>query len=143
MLKYRKMIRPFDMVVAVLLMAFSFAPIAVFAHQQAQIPDNAQIYAIVTIGREVVARFPLEEGGESFTVLYTHEDGLRGEQYNLVEVDGGRIRVKEDNSPDQIAVNTGWISRPGQTSICLPHQFMIRIETTNPVIDDDEIIIAG
>ncbi len=29
-------------------------------------------------------------------------------QYNIVEVDGDSIRVREDNSPDQIAVKTGW-----------------------------------
>ncbi|MCJ0589119.1 NusG domain II-containing protein, partial [Enterococcus cecorum] len=39
-----------------------------------------------------------------------------------------RIRVKEDNSPDQIAVRTGWIDTVGQTSICLPHQLIITIE---------------
>jgi len=141
--KYRKMIRPFDIIVTVLLLVFSFAPLAVFAHQQAQVPEDAQLIAVVTIGREVVARFPLEAGGEHFTVLYTSEDGLRGDQYNIIEVDGDRIRVKEDNSPDQIAVNTGWISRVGQTSICLPHQLMIRIEATGPIHSDDEIIIAG
>ena len=49
-------------------------------------------------------------------------------QYNIVEIKDGRIRVKEDNSPDQIAVRTGWISKPGQTSICLPHKLVISIE---------------
>jgi len=141
--KYWKMVRPFDVVVVLLLTLFSFAPIVVFAHQQAQIPDDAQLYAVVTIGRDVVDRFPLIAGGPHFTVLYNDENGLRGNQYNIIEVDGDRIRVKEDNSPDQIAVNTGWISRPGQTSICLPHQLMIRIEATNPLMVEDEVIISG
>ena len=38
------------------------------------------------------------------------------------------FELKEDNSPDQIAVRTGWISKPGQTSICLPHKLVISIE---------------
>ena len=49
-------------------------------------------------------------------------------QYNIVEIEDGRIRVKEDNSPDQIAVKTGWISKPGQTSVCLPHKLVISVE---------------
>ena len=49
-------------------------------------------------------------------------------QYNIIEVDGERIRDKEDNSPDQIAVHTGWISRIGQQSICLPHKLLIEIK---------------
>ncbi|MGH2198744.1 NusG domain II-containing protein, partial [Enterococcus faecalis] len=33
----------------------------------------------------------------------------------------------KDNSPDQIAVKTGWTSEPGQTSICIPHRFILEI----------------
>ena len=40
----------------------------------------------------------------------------------------------EDNSPDQIAVRTGWISNPGQTSICLPHKLVISIEKKEVLI---------
>ena len=35
-------------------------------------------------------------------IYFPHDD-----QYNIIEVDGTRIRDKEDNSPDQIAVQTG------------------------------------
>lgn len=141
--KYWKMVRPFDVVAVFLLMVFSFAPIVVFAHQQASIPDDAKLVAVISIGGETIAEFLLEADGEHFTVLYTSEDGLRGDQYNIVEVKGDRIRVKEDNSPDQIAVNTGWISRVGQTSICLPHRFMIRIVATDPLAVEEEILISG
>jgi hypothetical protein len=54
-------------------------------------------------------------------------------------MEAGRIRVKEDNSPDQIAVRTGWISRAGQTSICLPHKLVVELVSANPA-DDDMII---
>ena len=63
------------------------------------------------------------------------------DQYNIIEVDGTRIRDKEDNSPDQIAVQTGWISQPGQTSICLPHGLMIEIVSTEPATSDNDTII--
>lgn len=63
------------------------------------------------------------------------------DQYNIIEVDGTRIRDKEDNSPDQIAVQTGWISQPGQTSICLPHGLMIEIVSTEPANSDNDTII--
>ena len=51
------------------------------------------------------------------------------------------FRDKEDSSPDQIAVQTGWISQPGQTSICLPHGLMIEIVSTEPATSDNDTII--
>ena len=63
------------------------------------------------------------------------------DQYNIIEVDGTRIRDKEDNSPDQIAVKTGWISRVGQTSICLPHGLMIEIVSTQDPTEETDTII--
>ena len=143
-LGFKKMIRPLDVVLVAVLMALSFVPIAVFAHYQSNTPPGSQLVAVININGIDVDTFPLEAGGPNFTVIYDVHDGLRGTQYNIIEVDGDRVRVKEDNSPDQIAVNTGWISRRGQTSICLPHRLMIRIDAVNPVQnDDEEIIILG
>ena len=51
------------------------------------------------------------------------------------------FRDKEDSSPDQIAVQTGWVSQPGQTSICLPHGLMIEIISTEPATSDNDTII--
>ena len=57
-------------------------------------------------------------------------------QYNIIEIKDGKIRDREDNSPDQIAVRTGWISRPGEMSICLPHKLIVEIlgVEENPLI---------
>ena len=141
---YWKMVRPFDVIAVLLLMVFSFTPIVVFASQQAQIPENALLKAVITIDGDVVDTFPLRENGGQMFIHYTSEHGLRGNQYNIVEIDGYRIRVKEDNSPDQVAVNQGWISRPGDWRLCLPHRFMIRIVAENPLDTfDEEIIIVG
>ena len=75
------------------------------------------------------------------SVKIHHMKSSSDDQYNIIEVDGTRIRDKEDNSPDQIAVQTGWISQPGQTSICLPHGLMIEIISTEPANSDNDTII--
>ena len=54
---------------------------------------------------------------------------------------GKKIRNKEDNSPDQIAVKTGWISKPGETSICLPHKLIIEIKAVTPTKDSENDVI--
>jgi len=141
---YREMIRPFDIIMIIVLALFSFIPVAVFVLQQRYIAPDSEIIAVVSINGSEVDRFVLEEDTPHQLITYTTEHGLTGDQYNIIELDGLRIRVMEDNSPDQIAVQTSWISRPGQTSICLPHRLIIRIEAANPdLLDDPEIIIAG
>lgn len=54
---------------------------------------------------------PLECGGFSLTV----------------EIDHGRVRVKESNCPGGDCVRCGWISRGGGTIICAPAGVVIRL----------------
>ena len=136
----QKMIRPFDLILITFFLLASFVPLGVFTWQQFRVPEDAALIALIIIDGIEVDRFKLKEGVQSIHT-YTKEHGLTGNQYNVVEVDGLRIRVQRDNSPDQIGVNMGWISRPGQTIIVLPHRFLIRIEAENPHDDEDEIII--
>ena len=75
------------------------------------------------INGEEVDRFNLEEIDAMEKTYYPAEG-----QYNIVEIKDGAIRVREDNSPDQIAVKTSWIYHNGQTSICLPHKLVIEIK---------------
>lgn len=90
-------------------------PNAIFAYQQATRKEEAKINVILTIDGEDVERFePSENTPHEECIYFPHDN-----QYNIIEIDGTRIRDKEDSSPEQIAMQTGWISQPGQTSICL------------------------
>lgn len=136
--KYQAYMKPFDIIIVIMLLLLSFLPNIIFAVGQMTAQDQeAKIYAVITIDGEEVQRIELSENtkNEEF-IFFPHDD-----QYNIIEVDGTRIRDKEDNSPDQIAVQTGWISLPGQTSICLPHGLMIEIISTQPTNADNDTII--
>jgi len=50
---------------------------------------------------------------------------------DAVEVNNDQIRIKGSNCPQQICVNRGYISKPGEIIICLPHKMIIEIESTN------------
>lgn len=117
-------IKPWDIIIISVLVVASFVPTIVFALSF----DNAESgnsvkYAVVKIDGKEVERFDLDEISSKMVTYHSSDT-----QYNIVEIQEGKIRVKEDNSPDQIAVRTGWISEPGQTSICLPHRLVITIE---------------
>lgn len=133
----KSQVRPYDFVVVVLLILASFLPATIFAvTQDTQNTDQNQKVAVITIDGKEVDRFTLSPDTPHQEKTYHPTD----KQYNIVEVDGERIRVKKDNSPDQIAVRTGWISKPGQTSICLPHRLVIEIKNTVPNPEDEMII---
>ncbi|WP_314067742.1 NusG domain II-containing protein [uncultured Vagococcus sp.] len=127
----------FDGIIIAALIILSFAPYAVLAITQKDLSiSTKQTTAIVSIDGKEIDRFTLSEDTEHQLVTYHPSK----KQYNIVEIEGTRIRVKEDNSPDQIAVKTGWISKPGQTSICLPHRLVVEIVGVSDDPDDDMII---
>lgn len=44
-----------------------------------------------------------------------------------VEVRSGRIRILSSDCPKQICKHAGWISRPGESLICVPSKIVITI----------------
>lgn len=47
-----------------------------------------------------------------------------------IEIDGKQIRFVESECFDHTCEKTGWISRVGQTAVCLPNRVMIKITGT-------------
>lgn len=133
--------KPFDYLFITLAIIISFVPAIWTIYQKMTTPLSSGLVAVVKIHGKVVDTYPLEESGPHFEKTYHPDKG----QYNIVEVDGDSIRVREDNSPDQIAVKTGWINQEGQLSICLPHDLIIEIQSTkdssNQENQEDELIL--
>lgn len=132
--KQLDLVRPYDGIVILMLFVVSFLPVSVFMWHQSQVSADSGVVAVISINGKEVKRVNLSDKNNHETFTLYPKKG----QYNIIEVKDGRIRVKEDNSPDQIAVKTGWISKPGQTSICLPHKVIISIESSEPVEEDDD-----
>ena len=125
--------KPWDYLFISLALFLSFLPTIVTAISQSMAPE-VQTVAIIKIHGVEVDRFELYDGAETLEKTYYPADG----QYNIIERQGTHIRIKEDNSPDQIGVRTGWIHKPGQTAICLPHGFIIEIQGAE---EADELIL--
>ncbi len=67
---------------------------------------------------------------------------LPDDDYNTIEVRGEKIRIKGASCYDQVCVQFGFISKPGETAVCLPHKLVVKIESIageNP----DELIISS
>ncbi|MGO1470467.1 MAG: NusG domain II-containing protein [Tissierella sp.] len=48
--------------------------------------------------------------------------------YNLVEFGDEKVRVIEADCPDQIDVKQGYISKIGETIVCLPNKMIVEIK---------------
>lgn len=132
-----KQLKLFDYILIGFTLVLSFLP-AIFTYTQLTTDANeAKTIAYVRINGEVVDQFELSKDTPHQEKTYYPNEG----QYNIIEVDGERIRVKEDNSPDQIAVMTSWISQPGQLSVCLPHNLLIEIKSVGGESTDEEELI--
>lgn len=129
-----KQFRPYDFIIIGLSILLSLTPNILTAYVYGTQSSDQTLVAIIKINGQEVDRFDLDEGSEQEIKTYHPNPG----QYNIIEKNGDQIRIKEDNSPDQVGVKTGWISRPGQTAICLPHGLIIEVLGT---MAEDELIL--
>lgn len=133
MRQYMKMVRPFDVIIITILILGSFLPLILFTAAEAKTASD-EVIAIVSQDGKVIRKITLtgHKGNEQFTIKG------KGAQYNLMEVDDERIRIKEDNSPDQVGVMMGWKSKPGETIVCLPHKVFVEIKSTAKKSNDPD-----
>jgi len=122
----KSQLKPWDVVIIVLLLFGSFLPFAVFSMQNQD--STAAKQAVLKVNNKVIKVFDLKKDGPTYTYKYIDPDG----DYNLIEVDGDRLRIAEANCGDLACVRRGWISKPGETPIaCLPHNLFITVQASD------------
>ena len=67
---------------------------------------------------------------EEFTIKFNNTN------YNKIRVEKGRICIIDADCPNKICIKSGWISKSGETIVCLPHKLQIEIEGTNKDYDN-------
>jgi hypothetical protein len=144
MRNFSNMIKRWDIIITLLLVLLSFLPIVVFSYQQAekttelaeasgQEPQNV---AVISVNNEEVRRIILTGNTETEIFDIHTADG----DYNTIEVRGDSIRIKGANCYDQVCVQFGFISKPGETAVCLPHKLVLEVESTAGEQAEDMII---
>lgn len=139
MSSYFKMIKRWDIIIVTILVLISFLPFAIFSAVQAKSnddPNNLNV-AVISVNNKVIKRIVLT--GNVKTRQFDVHD-LDGD-CNTIEVKKDRIRVKSADCPDQNCVLTGFIEKPGQTIVCLPHRLVIEIKSDREPSQD--IIVSS
>ena len=143
MRNFSNMIKRWDIIITLLLVLLSFLPIVIFSYVQAEKTaeyansgGEPQTVAVITVNNEEVRRITLSGNTESEIFDIFSSDG----DYNTIEVRGESIRIKGANCYDQVCVQFGFISKPGETAICLPHELVVKVESTAGEQPDEMII---
>lgn len=106
-------------VIFVLLLAATFSMCYV---RRSAAPVPAGRIATVSVDGKVVDTLYIDELKEPFNRVYEI-----GEGFNTVYADSEGAAVIEADCRDRYCTRTGKISRPGSSSVCLPHRFVLRI----------------
>ena len=117
------MIKKWDIVLIAILLVLSCIPEGIFFLSGAK-QDGQGTVAVVTIDGKTVKEIPLSSHGgiDSLTVQGT--DG----GYNVIVVKDQAIGITEADCPDKICIQEGFISRPGESVICLPHKVIVEVK---------------
>ena len=118
------LLRPWDGIIVVILILLSFAPVLVFSLNRASSPTQE---AVLSVDGKEIKTFDLSDNSQAYTYRYEDKDG----DYNLIEVKGNRILIKEADCGDQICVRRGWIEQSGETIVCLPHKLLIEVKSSD------------
>lgn len=130
----KSFLKPWDIIIIILLFLLSFTPIVIFGIQQEQAAqqaseagDTLSYKAVLKVDGEEVRSFDLVADQASYTYTYEAEDG----DYNVIEIDGTSVRIAEASCLDQICVRQGWINKAGQSVVCLPHRLVLEIQSSD------------
>lgn len=112
--------KPFDFILIIMLMLASFFPLLFFIHT-----NTSGHVAQLRVNNHLIKTFDLRKNQ-----VFTYFNKADGDS-NKIEVRDGQIAIVDANCDDQICVRKGFISKTGQTIVCLPHRLVIEIMTTN------------
>lgn len=85
------------------------------------LPKSGAPVAVIEQDGKEVRRVELSSIIQPETLL------LEGEISVTVLLEPGQVSIVHSDCPDQICVNTGVLTRPGQSAVCLPARVAVRI----------------
>lgn len=103
-----------------------------FSIVKSDISKSNYKYIKITVNGEVIKKITFGQNMIGKTIDIRTQYG-----YNKIEIGDGRVRVIDADCPDKLDVKQGWISKPGEIIVCLPHKLTIEIVGENKA--DDKI----
>lgn len=126
------MFKKWDIILIVLLLLLSLIPELIFGIMMGK--DYKRTYAVITVEGKVYKKIILSEhrGVEQFDVKTKYG-------HNLIKIKDEAIEIIDADCRDKICMKPGFISKPGESLVCLPHKLMVEIKGDK---DDSDVISA-
>lgn len=113
--------KKWDKIIIISLLVISFLPYLIFGLTRAR--DYNATYAVITIAGKPYDKIKLTgHKGETEYLIETPKGN------NLVLIKDEKIAIIEADCPDKLCTEPGFMEKPGQSLICLPHSLSIAIE---------------
>ena len=88
-----------------------------------------QLVAIIRQENEILQTIDLTQVSEPYEFTIYH--GVNQQQYNIIEVAPGKIRVEEAYCREQIDVLVSWLTRADDLAVWLPHRLILELKGTH------------
>lgn len=120
------MLRKGDLILILIVVA---AAIGGFAYFQMGGRTSGELTAVIKKDNKVIEQINLTQLSQQKRVE------IAGDYHNFVLAEHGRIRFADADCPDRLCVDTGWLTKKGQTAVCLPNKTIIVIEGASDEVD--------
>ena len=80
---------------------------------------------VVEVDGKTVASYPLDTDG-----VFVLNGGT-----NTLEIKDGKARISDADCPNMQCVRQGWISRGGQSIVCLPNKLIVTVTSFDRSVD--------
>ena len=126
-------VKKWDVIIISLFVIASFIPALIFTLQAKA--DTGGYYVELKVQGELYETRQLTG--------HTGREEIRIETdlgVNIVEIIDEKVGMYEADCPDKICYSPEYITRPGETIVCLPNRIVIEVKGEKPDADDEDII---
>jgi len=94
--------------------------------------------AVITQNGTVLESVDLSSIPEGESQEYT----VNGDYTAVVELENSRVCIESSDCPNQDCVHTGWISKAGQSVVCLPNRLVVELTGTSGSDSGVDVVIG-
>lgn len=125
--------KKWDIIIIAIVAILSFTPYGAFYLVNGR--DYDKTVAEIKVDGEIYKTIDLSDnkGKKTFAIKNHHGE-------NVITVEDNKIKMEDADCPDKVCIKPGFINKPGQTLVCLPHKVVIEIKGLSA--DGDSEIIA-
>ena len=107
----------------VFIVIISLLFIGITIHNKTQ---TEKLYGIIEVNGEEQQVINLSDVDKPYTIRIEN-----GDEYNIIQVEQGSIRVTEASCPDKDCIKIGKLDADGEISVCLPNKVIVRVVSSN------------